>query len=74
MFGHRQRNRAMPNPQQSRPPSLPRTPTCPDCGARMRLVWVEPNPNYVNLDMWSYACDCGASLNSFVAHSIAAPA
>ena len=40
----------------------------------MRLVWVEPNPNYVNLDMWSYACDCGASLNSFVAHSIAAPA
>ena len=37
----------------------------------MRLVWVEPNPNYVNLDMWSYACDCGATAKNFVAHSIA---
>ena len=38
----------------------------------MRFVWVEATPNYVNIDMWSYACDCGASVNNFVAHIEAA--
>lgn len=60
----------MPSPGQtdSHQQHVPRTPTCPECGACMRLVLVEPNPNYVNLDLWSYSCDCGASANNFVAH------
>jgi uncharacterized protein (UPF0212 family) len=64
----------MPSPQQSDPSAQPHpgSPTCPKCGTLMRLVWVEPNPNYVNLDMWSYACDCGATANNLVAHIAAA--
>ena len=65
----------MPSPQQSDPSAQPhpRSPTCPKCGTLMRLVVVEPNPNYVNLDMWSYTCDCGETANNLVAH-IFAPA
>ena len=64
----------MPSPLPSEFAPTPHAPTCPKCGLRMRLVWVEPNPNYVNLDLWSYACDCGVSVNNFVAHGAAIPA
>jgi hypothetical protein len=50
--------------------TAPRIPTCPNCGTLMDFVRVEPNPNYMNLDLWSYSCDCGASVNNFIAHEI----
>ena len=59
---------AIPNQSDPHRQSAPRIPTCPTCGMLMSSVWVEPNPNYVNLDMWSYSCDCGASVTNFVAH------
>jgi hypothetical protein len=42
----------MASPNQSNPQPAPRIPTCPTCGRLMRFVWVEANPNYVNIDMW----------------------
>jgi hypothetical protein len=33
----------------------------------MRLVEVDANPNYTNLDQWSYACECGERVDNFVA-------
>ena len=47
----------------------PRTPICPRCGFPMRLRVVTPDPNYVNLDLWSYSCACGASVDNFIAHA-----
>src|SRR5262245_30053980 len=38
------------------------------CGRSMRLVRVEANLNYTNLDLWSYVCECGETVNNSVAH------
>ena len=59
----------MPSPQrpESSPPIAPYTPPCPSCGARMRLVSIEPSLNYSNLDQCSYVCECGDSSVNFVA-------
>jgi hypothetical protein len=60
----------MPSPQQpdsSSVPAAPKTPICPACGKPMRLVEVDANPNYTNIDQWSYACECGERVNNFVA-------
>ena len=61
----------MPSPRPPAQPSTPiapRTPACPRCGSQMQLVHIQPSPNYVNLDLWSYTCDCGESVDNFVAH------
>ena len=42
-------------------------PPCPSCGARMRLVSIEPSLNYSNLDQFSYVCECGDNSINFVA-------
>jgi hypothetical protein len=60
----------MPSPHQpdsSSVPEAPKTPTCLACGKLMRLVEVDANPNYTNLDQWCYACECGERVNNFVA-------
>jgi hypothetical protein len=42
------------------PASVPLpTPVCPTCDTPMRLARVEPHPDYVNLDQWTYVCGCG---------------
>ena len=61
---------ASPSPEQSSP-SVPRTPTCTRCDQPMRLVGVEPNTRYTNLDEWSYVCEqCGEGIRNPVAHRI----
>jgi hypothetical protein len=44
------------------------TPVCPTCDTPMRLVRVEPHPDYVNLDQWTYVCGCGMTSSHFVSH------
>jgi hypothetical protein len=49
---------------QTHLPALPGPPpargkTCRACGKSMRLVSVEPDTRYTNLDRHDCACDCG---------------
>jgi C4-type Zn-finger protein len=45
----------------SPPPVLP-MPACPLCGARMRLVSIEPDLHFTNLDHRTFMCECGESV------------
>jgi len=47
--------------------SLPVVPTCQSCGKQMRVVSAEPSPRFVNVDRWSYRCDCGETWHAFIA-------
>jgi hypothetical protein len=61
----------MPGPDRSDylSPPLPRhAPSCPNCGARMRLVRVQPDRNYSNLDRRLYICECGENATNLEAY------
>jgi hypothetical protein len=49
------------------PPLAPPAVLCPNCGARMLLVSIEPHLNYKNLDHRQYICECGETTNNLVA-------
>ena len=55
-------------PQQSpasvRP--IPSLPACPNCGKQMRLVCMQPSVFYLNVERWSYACECGQAQHKVV--------
>jgi hypothetical protein len=52
----------MPQPH-SAPAKLPLTvQLCPKCAQPMRLVSLEPNERYNNLDSLTFACDCGGTI------------
>src|SRR5437899_4513551 len=52
------------SPAASIPPGLP---MCPNCRKQMQAVRAQRSPHFVNLDQWSYRCDCGETWDAMIA-------
>jgi|GEM_PF-4627474 len=51
----------MPQPHSAPPKAPLMVQLCSECGRQMRLVSLEPNERYKNLDSLNFACDCGGA-------------
>src|SRR5262249_24286967 len=65
--GLRPQEGAMPAVHESDSSPNPKSPTCPRCGAPMRLVSTQPATKYVNVHQARYVCDCGAASDKLIA-------
>ena len=57
----------MPSLNHSAAPTYPlATPTCPVCSKPLRLVLAMPDIHYINLDMVTFRCDCGKTIDELI--------
>ena len=57
----------MTQPRRADSPSPRVPPPCPTCGRILRLVSIQPDIQYINLDQRIFVCECGHSTQDFLA-------
>ena len=40
---------------------------CRSCGQLMKVSSAAPDPHYINIDLVTWVCDCGQSVDNFIA-------